>query len=57
LFLEVFFVFKVSLSVDVMNLMGKMGLHLMDLMRQMGLHLMDLQGQMGLHLPLQVHQV
>jgi hypothetical protein len=46
LFLEVFFVFDVSLPVDLVDLQGQMGLHLMDL------HLMDLQGQMGLHLHL-----
>jgi hypothetical protein len=48
LFLEVFFVFDVSLSVDLVDLQGQMGLHLMDLQGQMGLCLMDLQGQMGL---------
>jgi len=45
LFFEVFFVLEVSLPVDVMDLMGQMGLHLMDLQGQMGLHLMDLKGR------------
>jgi hypothetical protein len=54
--LEVFFVLEVSSQVDVMDLMGQMGLHLMDLQEQMGLrlhlvcqHLMALP-LMGLHL-------
>jgi len=56
LFFEVFFVLEVSLPVDVMDLMGQMGLHLMDLQGQMGLrphlvcmHLMALP-MMGLHM-------
>jgi hypothetical protein len=56
LFLKVFFVFEVSLPVDMMDLMGQMGLRLMgqmslplhSLIGQMGLHLMDLQRQMGM---------